>query len=731
MKNLILPFVLLMSFTMTAQDNILDARTNYDSGDEVTVTGICLNGVEMGSPVRYIQDATAGIAIFPGGAGWGGFDEPQEGDEITVTGIISEYNGLFEVGPDLSSVTINSSGNPLPAPAIISAAEMDEDYEGQLVQIEDAIFDLGGSTMNGNTTYDFTANGENGTIYIRNGSVLMGDILPAAQVTVIGIASQFDSTSPYDSGYQLLPRDSEDFLLASTINIIGPVQQGAIEYNAINLLWNTDAAGTSIINWGATPALGNEIEDTGNTTAHSMSMPGLEPGTIYWAQVSSSNGVDTTYSLTLPYATRSESSGSITVYFTKSVDNSYATLEDAIALYDAIDDTIAAYINRAQHTIDIAMYNFGDLGIAGALNNAYLDGVQVRFVGQGTNANAAVDNLNAGIPVHMREDDLGSGNHNKFVVIDADYPELATVITGSMNYIDQDEFSDFNNVIIFQDQSMARGYRMEFEEMWGGTGPEPDEANSKFGADKVLNTPRKFLCGTAPVEVYFSPSDNTNQAILNTMSTTDSDLEYAIFAFTREDIANVIIDEDDLFLTSVKGIMEQTSDPSSEYQYLIDNDMDVFSHEQIDGLIHHKYCIVDATNSSSDPTVLTGSHNWSNSANTINDENTVVVHDARVANLYYQEFMARWGEVGIAEWPAMESLEAWPNPTAETLFIGCGQKHIGARLMVTDMQGNLVMQSTISREREILSTSELAPGMYFVVVVSETARASARISVIR
>ena len=731
MKNIVLFLVMITSGSLLSQSDILDARTNFDIGDEVTVTGICVNGAELGSPIRYIQDASAGMAIFPGGGGWGGFDVPERGDEITVTGIISEFNGLLEVGPNLSSVTINSSGNALPAPSIITPTSLGEDDEAELLQIEQVSFDLGGSVITGNSTYDFTSGGQNGTIYVRNGSALVGETLPAAQITLVGIGSQFDNSPPYTSGYQVLPRDEMDFVQSSSINIIGQVQQGSIEYNSIALSWATDSPGTTTINWGTTPALGSLIENGGSTTAHQATISGLNPGSIYWAQVSSSNGTDDTFSIPLPYATRSESSGSITVYFTQEVDNGYASIENAIALNDAMDDTLVAYINRAAHTIDMSMYNFGDPAIAGALNNAYLDGVQVRYLGEGSNTNAAVDNLNPGIPVLMREDNVGSGNHNKFLVIDADYPERATVITGSMNFIDQDEFSDYNNIIIFQDQSMARGYRLEFEEMWGGSGPEPDENNAKFGAEKTINTPRKYRCGDTPVEVYFSPSDNTNQAILSTMATTDTDMEYAIFAFTREDIANMIIDQDDLFLTAVRGIMEQTSDPSSEYQYLLDNGMDVFTHEQVPGLIHHKYCIVDATNPDSDPTVLTGSHNWSNSANTINDENTVVVHDARVANLYFQEFMARWLQVGVAENKEVAALKAWPNPACETLIVGCGQQHVGALLVITDMQGREVLRRTVTAEREVLNTDMLAPGMYQVTLQSATARASARVVVTR
>jgi hypothetical protein len=60
--------------------------------------------------------------------------------------------------------------------------------------------------------------------------------------------------------------------------------------------------------------------------------------------------------------------------------------------------------------------------------------------------------------------------------------------------------------------------------------------------------------------------------------------------------------------------------------------------------MHHKYMIVDQNAPASDPLVLTGSHNWSAAAANDNDENTVIVHDATIANLYYQNFVKRFVE---------------------------------------------------------------------------------------
>lgn len=54
--------------------------------------------------------------------------------------------------------------------------------------------------------------------------------------------------------------------------------------------------------------------------------------------------------------------------------------------------------------------------------------------------------------------------------------------------------------------------------------------------------------------------------------------------------------------------------------------------------LHHKYAVIDGQ------VVITGSHNWSATANHDNDENTLFIHNARIANQYEQEFQARVGE---------------------------------------------------------------------------------------
>ena len=165
------------------------------------------------------------------------------------------------------------------------------------------------------------------------------------------------------------------------------------------------------------------------------------------------------------------------VYFNTAVDHSYSTGVNAIVLPSAIDDTLIAYINSAKYTIDFTMYNFNNQGISNistALIAAANRGLRVRVIGCGTTANLGMDEL-MGTAVNVLVGPSSSGRtgimHNKFILFDAESADAnePLVWTGSTNLTDGQINLDANNVIIIQDQSLARAYQIEFEEMWGSS----------------------------------------------------------------------------------------------------------------------------------------------------------------------------------------------------------------------------------------------------------------------
>jgi hypothetical protein len=146
---------------------------------------------------------------------------------------------------------------------------------------------------------------------------------------------------------------------------------------------------------------------------------------------------------------------------------------------------------------------------------------------------------------------------------------------------------------------------------------------------------------------------------------------------------------------------------------------DIRSHEGISYDLHHKYCIVDHSTLDSDPTVLTGSHNWSSAAQTTNDENTVVVHDARVANLFLQEFMATWSLVGV-ENADNNDMSVYPNPASYNLWVGVPIQSGKSILNIFNAQGQLVHTENLNPGMNSVSLPSLAVGTYVCKVSNDT-----------
>jgi len=108
----------------------------------------------------------------------------------------------------------------------------------------------------------------------------------------------------------------------------------------------------------------------------------------------------------------------IKVYFNQSVDNTVSSIADAQTSAH-LDDTICSLINSSNTTLDIAVWDNGSTKIVTALNNAYLRGVQVRYISSRNSLNTALSGLNSNILLLKRTSTLHSNViHNKDVIAD-------------------------------------------------------------------------------------------------------------------------------------------------------------------------------------------------------------------------------------------------------------------------------------------------------------------------
>jgi phosphatidylserine/phosphatidylglycerophosphate/cardiolipin synthase-like enzyme len=341
--------------------------------------------------------------------------------------------------------------------------------------------------------------------------------------------------------------------------------------------------------------------------------------------------------------TSSLSSGKIETYFTTDADPELAETFSPQGLGGAVlEAEIIRRISMAQQSVDAAIYNINRREIVNALQAAHARGVKVRYVTGDDTSNSALSNPTPSFPI-VRGNTGDPLMHHKFFVIDAELPEHAWVITGATNMTTFQLYEDHNNTIFIQDQSLAKVYTMEMDEMWGGSDSDPNLLLARFGSQKLNNTPHKIFINGTLFESYFSPSDNTTFHIINALNRSQEGVYFSLLTLTRNALASTLINLKNRGV-AVRGIIENTNDIGSEFDRLVSNGVFVLPHNP-DPQLHHKYAIIDPNVSSGRSQLITGSHNWTNNAEQNNDENTLIIHDQTLARIFFSEFQARWCEV--------------------------------------------------------------------------------------
>lgn len=168
------------------------------------VYGVNMNG--NGLQFTIIDEDNDGIGLYYGSDDLG--YTVNEGDEVIVNGTIGQYNGLLQIAPQ--QITLVSSGNTLVEPTLVT--ELNEETESQLVRMENVTLVDAAAWTNSGSGFNVEVTDGTNTITVRiDADVnIYGMNPPTGTFSVTGIGGQYDNSSPYDSGYQLLPRYVED-----------------------------------------------------------------------------------------------------------------------------------------------------------------------------------------------------------------------------------------------------------------------------------------------------------------------------------------------------------------------------------------------------------------------------------------------------------------------------------------------------------------------------------------
>ncbi len=259
MKKVLLSIAIVSaSFWSVAQTDIADARS-YSVGQTVTVSGVVTNGSELGL-IRYMQDGTAGIAAYGGSV-----SSINRYDSITVTGPLTEFSGLLEIGGSSTPTYINHGPAVVtPVPLEIPITSAGESLEGQYVVLHNLTFVQSGNFTNGaNSTVQATDGVNTLDVRINSSTNIDGTAIPTGTVSIYGLMSQFNTS------YQLIPRDLNDI-----VPYVAPDKE-------INLLVSSSTALTGTTHFiGNSTSVNLEIENLGvnNLTISSAALTGANAG---------------------------------------------------------------------------------------------------------------------------------------------------------------------------------------------------------------------------------------------------------------------------------------------------------------------------------------------------------------------------------------------------------------------------------------------------------------------
>ena len=290
------------------------------------------------------------------------------------------------------------------------------------------------------------------------------------------------------------------------------------------------------------------------------------------------------------------------------------------------DVPLAAAIKAARVSVDVAAYSISLFSVEQALIAANKRGVRVRMVMESDNMSDPVPQelKNAGIPIVG--DKQPGLMHDKFMVIDH-----SEVWTGSMNFTTSGTYQDNNNLIRIRSSKVAADYTTEFEEMF---------VDNFFGPDAIANTPYPLVTvDKVPLEVYFSPDDHVARRIAALLRAANSSIYFLAYSFTANDFGDIIRQKAQDGL-KVAGVMDESQirlDTGTEYDAFVRDALPVYPDGNA-GLMHHKVIIID------NEIVITGSYNFTASAERTNDENVVIFFDKQLAADYMAEFQRVFDE---------------------------------------------------------------------------------------
>ena len=286
-------------------------------------------------------------------------------------------------------------------------------------------------------------------------------------------------------------------------------------------------------------------------------------------------------------------------------------------------------IKNAKETIYFALYDFNNQDeIYNELIQAKARGVKILGVSDYSSKKDSEENDSEKYlkTFNTVKDNTDTLMHNKFFIFDS-----STVFTGSMNLTNTGSGGYNSNIaLIIYDKDIAKTYENEFFDMYSGNF---QHAKTKRSLTKKINEAEN-------ISVYFPPKgDIFNNHIRRYVKNAKKEILVSAFYLTHKGLAAELLEAEKRGV-KIKIILDAVGAASkaSKHNLLRDSKIDL-KVENWGGKNHEKSMLIDGKY------LITGSANFSYSGYSKNDENIVVIENAKIGAVYREHFFALYNSI--------------------------------------------------------------------------------------
>ncbi|HQG45963.1 MAG TPA: phospholipase D-like domain-containing protein [bacterium] len=304
----------------------------------------------------------------------------------------------------------------------------------------------------------------------------------------------------------------------------------------------------------------------------------------------------------------------------------------------------------ASWALDVAVYEVELPEVTAALAQALARGARVRIVYHARTADPQTtlnEQTLEPLPGYVKASRLTSAIfHHKFCVLSRIQGDGScapqAVLTGSTNFTANAVYRQANVLHIMEDATIAGRYLELFDKLFAGTPPGDTRT--------YINRVNPAVGGLSP-QVLFSPRSHLTDLaeVIEIIQRAQRDLVFCTAFNLLDGIEEALLGEEESHVIRY-GLQNSKSRITGTHRHarfvtpaFLNKGLEGFLRESIAGqegniLIHLKTIITDF--SSEEPTIITGSNNFSRSASASNDENLLIVsRETAVADIYVTEMM--------------------------------------------------------------------------------------------